>query len=687
MRTGTRARLLFPLFLSPPFGLLGCGGAEPPLAAAPQATAPAAPAPAPVATAPAAHDQIDRLAFNRVAQHLDLPIFWVSDPDKNGAVEPNEVATLLFFPGSDTAAWVSADGASFTPAFETAYAQIVAASKAPPAGSTPEETTRRRLVLQDLDQARPTLVQSDLSSLSADDKVLVKHVLAAAALIDQLYGKQTGATDLASKVPADDLASQSLFQRDWGPKCLAPLTEKNPACSSVPGNPRPICDAYPSAMQDKPGFCENLEKMPNAKALLDPFVVVREKGGALEPVPDSVAYKSFMEPISNELHAAADAVKDPNEAPFKAYLLAAAQSFLDNNWTPSDEAWAKMNATNSAWYLRIAPDEIYWDPCAHKAGFHTTFARINRDSLAWQQKLVPVEQEMEATVAKHIGKPYAARKVSFHLPDFIDIIINAGDDRKESGATIGQSLPNVGPVANEGRGRTVAMSNLYADPDSIASRHEQAMSLMSADTMAFYDASPRPGLLNTILHEATHNLGPAHEYKFQGKTDSQWFGGGLASMMEELKANTGGYYYVDFLRKKGIIDDQAAKRAYLDNVVWAFGHISRGMYTDGGQRKAYSQLAAVQLGFLLDEGALTWNPNAPAANGTDTGAFTLHFEKMPQAVDKMMKVVGAMKAKGDRKGAEALAKKYVDGTTVPQKTITDRWLRDPKQFFVYSVKL
>ena len=577
-----------------------------------------------------------------------------------------------------------------SPGFEAAYAprrceQAGATDGA--AGSTPEETERRKLVTQDLDQARATLVANDLSPLGADDKELVRHVLAASDLIDKLYATQIGAAALASRVPADDTASQSLFRRDWGPKCLAPQTEKNAACSAIPGAPKPICDAYPAVMQAQPSFCDTLEKLPNNKALLDPFVVVRDKGGTLEPVPFSVAYKAQMEPISAELRAAGAALKDPNEGPFKAYLLGASQSFLDNNWTPADEAWAKMNATNSAWYLRIAPDEIYWDPCTHKAGFHTTFARINRDSLAWQQKLVPVEQEMEDTLAKQLGKPYAARDVSFHLPDFIDIILNAGDDRKESGATIGQSLPNWGPVANEGRGRTVAMSNLYADPDSMQARREQASSLLSADSMSLYEDSSRPGLLNTILHEATHNLGPAHEYKHDGKTDSQAFGGGLASMMEELKANTGGYYYVEFLRKKGLIDDVAATRAYLDNVVWAFGHISRGMYTDTGQRKAYSQLAAVQLGFLLDQGALTFDPKAPAANGKDSGAFTLHFEKMPAAIDKMMKVVGSLKANGDRPGAEALAKKFVDGSVVPQKTITERMLRYPKASFVYSVKL
>jgi hypothetical protein len=673
--------------------LTACGSAEKPAAAPVQPSAPSpssAPSAAPSASsaggASKGHDAVDRATFNRAAVRLNLPLYWTIDANKNGAIEPSETATLLFYPASSSAKWVEAG--AFTSAFEEAYAKIVATKgDLTASAATPEERERRKLVLEDLDQGRATLVQNDLSGLGADDKAFVKHVLTASDMIDQLYATQIGAKALESRVPADDPASQSLFRRDWGPKCLQPLTEKNPACSSISGAPKPVCDAYPAAMQKEASFCEKLEKAPNAKALLEPFVVVREKSGALEPVPFAAAYKSQMEPIAAELRAAAGALKDPKEDALRTYLKAAAQSFVDNNWTPSDEAWAKMNATNSAWYLRIAPDEVYWDPCNHKAGFHVTFARINKDSLAWQDKLVPVEQAMEQSLATHIGKPYAARKVTFHLPDFIDIVINAGDDRKESGATIGQSLPNWGPVANEGRGRTVAMSNLYTDPDSMESRKVGAESLLSKETMGFYNPSPTPGLLNTILHEATHNLGPAHEYKFKGKTDAQWFGGGLSSMLEELKAQSGALYFIEFLRQKKLIDDAMAKQTYVDDIVWSFGHVSRGMYTDTGGRKAYSQLAAIQLGFLIDEGAITWDAAAPAANGKDTGALTIHFDKLPAAVDKLMKVVGAIKATGDKTAAEALAKKYVDGNIVPQKTITERWLRNPKASFVYSVAL
>ena len=179
-----------------------------------------------------------------------------------------------------------------------------------------------------------------------------------------------------------------------------------------------------------------------------------------------------------------------------------------------------------------------------EGGIHLSFARINQASKDWQGKLVPVQQEMEAEIAKRAGAPYKARKVTFHLPDFIDIVINAGDDRDPLGATIGQSLPNWGPVANEGRGRTVAMTNINTDKDSMQARREQGESLFDDASMKLYVASPEPGLLNTILHEATHNLGPSHEYKVNGKTDDEAFGGPIASVMEELKAQTGALFLI-----------------------------------------------------------------------------------------------------------------------------------------------
>jgi hypothetical protein len=120
--------------------------------------------------------------------------------------------------------------------------------------------------------------------------------------------------------------------------------------------------------------------------------------------------------------------------------------------------------------------------------------------------------------------------------------------------------------------------------------------------------------------------------------------------------------------------------------VWAFGHISQGMYTGSKQRKTYGNVAAIQIGFLVDHGALTWNDQATAANQADHGAFTLHVDKMPAVSDDMMKLVASIKARGDKAAAEALIAKYVDASTVvPHEKIAERFLRAPKASFVYSI--
>jgi hypothetical protein len=631
-------------------------------------------------------DSVARHDFNRAAVRLNLPLFWVADDGEDGTVAPTEIASLLFYPGE----WSWVEDGRFTVEFEEAYAKIVSEVQKPGGDESPLDETereRRRLVRQDLDNGIATLVRNDLSTLPDDHKTFVNHMLTAAGLIDQIYGRQIGAAALADQVPADDAASMSLFRRNWGPRGAAPGTELDPACSAIPGAPKRLVDPYPAAMQTDTDFCARLEDLPNAVDLLDPFTVVRELDDELIATPVPEAYPALMAATAGELRAAADVLVDPEEDALRAYLRAAAQSFTDNDWKPADEAWAAMNPNNSRWYLRIAPDEVYWEPCSQKAGFHLTFALINRDSLAWQDLLTPIRQAMEDRMAEIAGPPYVARQVSFHLPDFIDIVLNAGDDRTPLGATIGQSLPNWGPVANEGRGRTVAMTNLYTDADSAAIRRSQAESLFDLDTMAHYTDGPEPGLLGTILHEAAHNLGPAHEYEVEGRTDTEVFGGGLASTMEELKAQTAALWYLEFLQSEGLITEELFQQSYVDAMMWAFGHISRGMYTATGQRKAYSQLAAIQVGFLLESGALRFDPDGKTANGRDIGALSIDFERMPAAVEDMMVLVAGIKARGEREEAEALAKTMVDGEVVPQALISERILRHPKASFVYSIDL
>jgi len=295
---------------------------------------------------------------------------------------------------------------------------------------------------------------------------------------------------------------------------------------------------------------------------------------------------------------------------------------------------------------------------------------------------------MEKTLATLAGPPYKARDVKFKLPDFIDIVLNAGDARDPHGATIGQSLPNWGKVAEKG-GRTVAMTNINTDVDSRKAKDAQLSSLVCAPALAKAGDSIKASVLNVVLHEAAHNLGPSHEYKVKGKEDDQLFGGPLASTMEELKAETAALYFTEWLAEKNLVSRAEADAATVHYLSWAFGHISRGMYTADDKPRNYSQLASIQLATLVKAGAVTFKADEKAANGTDLGCFDVDFAKWKPAVDTLAKRVLMAKAKGDKQDAEAMVAEFVDAKdewAKRRELITERWLRAPKGTFVYAVK-
>lgn len=642
-------------------------------------TACAKPQPPKAATA---LNAIARADFNtRAAEHF-LPFFWREDANGDGTLQPDEFAVLWGFPDDDAALWVDAAGA-FTARFLAAYTTL----QAPPAADAPR---RLQLVREELAQGAPTLVRTDLSADSPAERAMVGHLMRAATLIERLFARQTGAFGLDERIPKDDVASRALFHRNQSPFCAAPKTEQDPLCSAIEPKPANRSGLYPAEIQDTPGFCQRLDKAPNAAALRDHFSIVKAgaKPGEFIAVPYTEAWPEDMAETARALDAAADAL-GATEPALVAYLRAAAASFRSNDWEPANRAWKAMNANNSRWYVRVGPDEVYYDPCAWKAGFALQLARINPDSIQWQNRLQPFKAAMEQELAKLAGAPYKARDVDFALPDFIDMVITAGDQRKESGATVGQSLPNWGPVAAAG-GRTVSMTNLYTDPDSRARRAAQASAVFCKATDSVYQPQGSESVIDSLLHEAAHNLGPSHDYAVAGRTAPVAFGGPLASTLEELKAQNSALWLTGFLGSKGVFTVDEQRRILREGISWAFGHISRGMYAADGTPRNYSQLAAIQVGSFLDAGALTWHEDEAAANGQDKGCMSIDFEALPGAVAQLEKQVLGIKARADRKSAEALTARYVDAKdryAGIKDTITARYLRTPKATFVYSVAL
>lgn len=625
---------------------------------------------------------LSRPVFNQTAQALGYPLFWRSDDD--GVLDPDEL-TAWWHPDDLPGSWISDDRPTASAVGAVAHILEARARGMRPAGLGDREQARREAVHAELSAGRLTLLETDLGAASEAERALFRHLLDVARGIEHLHRLQQGTATVEARMPADDGASRLALYRNHRPECVTAVGRRDPDCRLLPEGRPPPFGVYPPDLQTQPDFCETLQA--DHPELMAPFTAVTRRYGELVAVPYHEHWPSEMAAVAGSLDAAADVVGDDERA-LEAYLRAAASAFRDGDWFAADAAWAAMNARNSAYYLRVGPDETYWEPCNRKAGFHLTFAAIDPASIAWQERLAPVKQDMERGLASLAGPPYVAREVAFELPDFVAIVLNAADARNPTGATIGQSLPNWGPVAEAG-GRTIAMTNLFTDRDSLRAYDAQVRSLVCPEAMGPFRDHVEPLLLSTVLHEAAHNLGPAHGYTVEGATDEDAFGGALASVLEELKAQSAAMWLTDHLADEGLVDDDLRRRAHAADIAWSFGKISEGMRTDGGSPRAYAQLSSIQLGWMYEAGALRWHPSEPAANGQDIGCFQVVHDALPATIEAFSREVLEIKSTADRERAELLVARFVDADddwANLRGVITDRWLRSDTATFVYGFR-
>ena len=609
---------------------------------------------------------LSRDDFNRLAVESGLPLFWIADRNSSGTVEVAELVPV----GAGKSLSPYVEGGKFTDKFRDDYLGLV-------------ELRRREAVKRELDSGYAAIMRSDFSKSPASDRKVVEHMVAAGRIVDELYSRQKGAFPYIAKLPKDDALSRALFERNQGPWCAAPKTQDDPFCSALASFPPKLSDAYPEGMAQDEAMCESLKKFADGKKLLSPFTVVRRVGGKLVALPLTEVYGARMKDVARELRAAAEPLGDDEKA-FRAYLLAAAKGFETNDWSEADEAWVAMNSHNSKWYLRVAPDETYFDPCQEKAGFQVSFGRIDLSAVKWADRVSKVRQEMEDSLAKLIGDAYKPRQVNFSIPDFIQIVLNSGDGRTNQGATVGETLPNWGKVAEENRRRIMVVTNFYTDPDSVRMNREKLSTMLDADSMRAYSDDREPSVLKILLHEVTHNLGPHSDYKFNGKGASEVYGGRTATTLEEVKAEAGGLWYIDFLKRKGYLTQKQVDEAYIDSVAWCIDFTSRGMFTSTGTPKTYGQVAAIILGSLVKDGAVEWRKDEK--NGD---RFHVNLAKMPGAIEALVQKIGKLYANADAAGAKA----FIDGFTAGEGTkplhaseIETRYAKFPKQSFYYSVE-
>jgi hypothetical protein len=159
-------------------------------------------------------------------------------------------------------------------------------------------------------------------------------------------------------------------------------------------------------------------------------------------------------------------------------------------------------------------------------------------------------------------------------------------------------------------------------------------------------------VLGTAFHEFAHGIGAYDELRIEVEGEATTVGEALGehtTLFEEEKADVVGLW---LMGEEGSVGEEQAARWYVTHVMHLFGLLQ---YSLAG---TYPRMVAIQLGYLLDEGAVSYDE--------PTGHFRVHLDRMPAAIEALARQVARIQLTGDRDGAEALVSRYVlraeDGT-------------------------
>ena len=234
------------------------------------------------------------------------------------------------------------------------------------------------------------------------------------------------------------------------------------------------------------------------------------------------------------------------------------------------------------------------------------------------------------------------------------------------------------------------MTNLYTDPDSKAQLREQAASLLCKATARRLATTRQAPLLSRRCSTRRRTTWARRtSTRCDGKKASEVFGGPLSQHAGGAQGADRALFFAGWLAEQGAYRraDASQRRAHPRHRLGLRPHLARHVH---GERppKPYSQLAAIQLGFLMSSRRSPGRPRSSAANGKDKGCFEVEIAKWKPAQDELARIVLGAKARGDRALAEKTRDRWIgDGTAWAERrnVIQQRWLRAPKASFVYSI--
>jgi len=486
-------------------------------------------------------------------------------------------------------------------------------------------TEKQQYAEQRLGIYAPFTLTADLAGLSAGQREMLKILIEAAQIMDDLFWRQAWGDKQALLQGLDHEASRRFAELNYGP--WDRLAGDRSFVDGIEDKPLGA-NLYPRDMTVEEFEAAELEGKDSLYSIID-----RDEKGTLKVVPYSQAFQPELRRAAGLLNQAANLAEDPG---FASYLRLRAQALLDDNYQPSDLAW--MDMKNNRIDLVYGPIESYEDKLfGYKASFE---AYVLVKDVQWSERLsryVSFLPELQAGLP--VPEQYRSETPGTDSDlNAYDVVYYAGDCNAGS-KTIAINLPNDEQVQlSKGTRRLQLKNAMRAKFDRIlVPLAEQLIDPQQRKHVTF-DAF----FANTMFHEVAHGLGV--KMTIDGKGTVSQALKDLAGALEEGKADVLGLYMVASLFEKGEISEGVL----MDYYVTFVGSIFRSIRF--GASSAHGRANMVRFNYFQEMGAFQRDPQ--------TGTYRVDPDAMAAAVKSLSAKILTLQGDGDYAGVTALFDQY-----------------------------
>ncbi|MCB0654156.1 MAG: hypothetical protein KDC85_22945 [Saprospiraceae bacterium] len=461
---------------------------------------------------------------------------------------------------------------------------------------------------------------SDLSKLSDDQKQMIKKLIEAGKIMDDLfwyeaYGDKAGLLD-----GIQDEDTKTFVKINYGPW---DRLDGNASFIDNIGEKPAGANFYPVSMT-KEAF--EAADLPGKDGL---YTFIREdENGKLVTVPYNQMFRVEVDKAATLLREAAQLTKD---ADLKNYLKLRADALMNDDYLASDMAW--MDMKNNQIDVVIGPIETYEDQLFGYKASHECYVLIK--DMEWSGRLAKYAAFLpELQEALPVEAPYKKEKPGTDADlNAYDVVYYAGDCNAGS-KTIAINLPNDEKVQLEKGTRRLQLKNaMQAKFDKIMVPIADVLIAEDQRQHITFDAF----FSNTMFHEVAHGLGIKNVIKGQGGTVRQALKE-HASALEEGKADILGLFMIKQLHDKGELTADL-KDYYVTFMAGIFRSVRFG------SSSAHGRANMIRFNYFKSFGAFERNAD---------GTYSVKFDKLEEAMESLANKILTLQGDGDYDGVAQL---------------------------------